>query len=107
MQSQACLALGKLASKIGRFDEAFEALQRHFDLLKAVSVRAAVVSKGGKDSGVTVGSKELDMARVYLGISRGNRLMKAYVHTIEFDLSSLLDWKLTRNDHLSRHSSNS
>lgn len=49
-----------------------------------------------------VGSKELDTARVFLGISRGNKMMKAYVHAIEFDFSALLDWKLTRNDHITK-----
>jgi hypothetical protein len=74
-------------------------------LLKSISVRATVVtSKTSKEAAQTIGSKELDTARVFLGISRGNRLMKAYVQTIEFDLASLLDWKLTRNDHLSKHS---
>jgi hypothetical protein len=104
LQSQACLALGKLASKIGKFDEAYEALQRHFDLLKSISARATVAANTEKNSSKssvhTVGGKELDLARVFLGISRGNRLMKSYVHAIDFDLSSLLDWKLIRSDQL-------
>lgn len=96
--------MGTLASKVGKFDDAFDALQRHFDLLKSISVRATAVGSipdPVRKDGKTVGSKELDLARVLLGISRGNRLMKAYVNAIDFDISTLLDWKLTRNDQLS------
>lgn len=91
LQSQACKAMGTLYSKVGNLSEAVEALQRHFDLLKILDARSA---NGIGDIGV----KDLDLARVYVGISKGNASMGAYVLAIKFDFYKLLDWKLNRTD---------
>ena len=42
--------------------------------------------------------KELDLARSYVGIAKGNLIMGAYIVAIHSNLTSLLDWKLTRSD---------
>lgn len=93
LQSQACKAMGTLYSKVGNLSEAVHALQRHFDLLKILDARS--VSEGAAGD---IGVKDLDLARVYVGISKGNASMGAYVLAIKFDFSSLLDWKLNRTN---------
>merc|ERR1711991_1210297 len=91
MGSQACKAMGSLYSKVGNLSEAVQALQRHFDLLKILDARSA---NGIGDIGV----KDLDIARVYLGISKGNATIGAYVVAIKSNIYALLDWKLSRTE---------
>ena len=38
----------------------------------------------------------VDMARVYLGMSRGNAMLKTLVYAIEHDFRALLNWKNRR-----------
>lgn len=92
LQSQACRALGTLYSKVGQLAEAVSVLQRHFELVKAIT------SSAGREEGFTslVSIGDLELARVFVGISKGNLMMKAYMHAINFEMDSLLDWKLTR-----------
>ena len=94
LQANACKAMGTLYSKVGNLSEAVNALQRHFDLLKILDARSS--SEGNR----SVWLKELDLARVYVGISKGNAQLGKYVIAIKFDFSALLDWKLTRSDKL-------
>merc|ERR1711916_163106 len=94
LQANACKAMGTLYSKVGNLSEAVNALQRHFDLLKILDARSS--SEGNR----SVRLKELDLARVYVGISKGNAQLGKYVIAIKFDFSALLDWKLTRSDKL-------
>lgn len=109
LQSQACRALGTLYSKVGKLEDAVAVLQRHFDLLKSLAAKdkttagaAGGMSKTGSNGkkqayvGPLVKAKDLDLARAFVGISKGNLLVGAYMYTIECDLSSLLEWKLTR-----------
>lgn len=118
LQSQACRALGTLYSKVGKLEESVQVLQRHFELLKSLAAKdkaaaasgpGGVASIGDKDAsknGVGVGgvtrpgpvvkAKDLDLARVFVGVSKGNLLLGAYYFAIECDLSYLLEWKLTR-----------
>ena len=101
LQSQACRALGTLYSKVGKLEESVQVLQRHFDLLKSLAAKdkataGTLTDAHGKKVGPIVQSKDLDLARVYVGISKGNLLLGAYYHAIETDLSFLLEWKLTR-----------
>lgn len=107
LQSQACRALGTLYSKVGKMDEAVQVLQRHFDLLKSLAAKdktnagaaagKSALSEGAKvHKGPVVAAKDLDLARAYVGISKGNQLMGNYYYAIEHDLSYLLEWKLAR-----------
>lgn len=118
LQAQACRSLGTLYSKVGKLDDAVLALEKHFDLYRVISSRPPQGSAGGtgvggllrnrqgknrpgggSQSGMpVVKAEELDLARVYVGISKGNQIMGSYVLAIESDLSSLLDWKLTRTE---------
>eukprot|EP00602_Paraphysomonas_sp_CaronLab_P008120 CAMPEP_0185030096 /NCGR_PEP_ID=MMETSP1103-20130426/16853_1 /TAXON_ID=36769 /ORGANISM="Paraphysomonas bandaiensis, Strain Caron Lab Isolate" /LENGTH=423 /DNA_ID=CAMNT_0027565081 /DNA_START=71 /DNA_END=1342 /DNA_ORIENTATION=- len=100
LQSQACRALGTLYSKVGQLQDAVNVLQRHFELLKAITSQNAADSKK-EDSGEsppTVTVADLELARVFVGISRGNLLMGAYMGVIATDMSALLDWKLNRTE---------
>ena len=101
LQAQACRALGTLYSKIGRLDSAVEILQRHFSLLKSILFRTQnnKTEKSAKeDSSKKVTSADLDLARGYIGISKGNQLLGAYAIAIQYDFTALLDWKLNRTD---------
>lgn len=104
LQSQACRALGTLYSKVGRLKDAMESLERHFELLKAISVKEKVGGAALKhmkldaESAADTSLQAQDLARVYVGISKGNFLMGAYLHTIKFDTSKLLSWKLNRSE---------
>jgi tetratricopeptide (TPR) repeat protein len=106
LQSQACRALGTLYSKMGRLDSAVEILQRHFSLLKGILYRSGgssiSQSKGGKDAkedpSKKLSSSDLDLARAYIGISKGNQQLGFYAIAIQYDFASLLDWKLNRSD---------
>ena len=125
LQSKACRALGTLYSKIGRLEDAYEALKTHYHLVHAAvpkdtdKVSAAVnklhsavaTSRGGDDAGSAGGGmadvlatahtatvQDLDLARSFLGVAKGNLIMGAYMVAIQSDLATLLDWKLTRSD---------
>ncbi len=108
LQAQACRALGTLYSKVGRLDAAVDILQKHFTLVKTILYRnnsasntqqvANTASKGKEDSKNAITAKDLDLARVYIGISKGNLLLGAYTVALQDDLTSLLDWKLNRSE---------
>lgn len=93
LQAQACKALGTLYSKLGKLEEAVEMLTRHFNLVKTILYRS-----GSTDSKLVISGKDLDLARVYIGIAKGNLSIGSYVISLKEDLSSLLDWKLNRTD---------
>ena len=104
LQSQACRALGTLYSKVGRLKDAMESLERHFELLKAIAVKEKVGGSATKnmkldaEAAADTSLQAQDLARVYVGISKGNYLMGAYMHTIKYDTSTLLSWKLNRSE---------
>ena len=85
---------------MGQLKEAVNVLQRHFELLKAItsSQGGGDKDKNSGDNTPTVTVEDLELARVFVGISRGNLLMESYMHTIAFDMSALLDWKLNRTE---------
>jgi tetratricopeptide (TPR) repeat protein len=91
LQCEAAKALGTLYSKVGKLEEAVEALQKHFTLLKVV-----LSKQSSSPSPYT--PTDLELARVYVGISKGNLLMGAYVVNIQTNFTKLLDWKLNRTD---------
>lgn len=93
LQSQACRALGTLYSKVGQLKEAVSVLQRHFELVKAITSSVGR-EEGATSSLVTIG--DLELARVFVGISKGNLMMNSYMFAINFNMNSLLDWKLSR-----------
>ena len=117
LQSQACRALGTLYSKVGKMQEAVDALQRHFTLLKGIIAKknsaaaaagnlgpaAAAAAAAAASASLSMGeappltARDLDLARVYVGIARGNMLMGSYLVAIQFDFASVMDWKLNRS----------
>jgi hypothetical protein len=83
-----------LYSKVGKFTDAVSALQRHFDLLKILDARTG----GGESSRDLISVRDIDIARAYVGISKGNLFLNSYAHAIKFQFLSLLNWKLTRSE---------
>lgn len=109
LQAQACRALGTLFSKLGRLKEAVEILQRHFQLTKKLLAKApgAVENTPGTlhhksastaDAQHTVTSQDLDIARAFIGVSKGNLMLGTYTIAMQSNLTSLLDWKLNRTE---------
>ena len=118
LQAKACRALGTLYSKLGRLTEAVEILQRHFLLTKKLLLKPAVPAesagpgspggrqhraaagggKGGSDAQHAVTSQDLDVARAFIGISKGNMLLGTYAIALQSNLTTLLDWKLNRTE---------
>lgn len=107
LQAQACRALGTLYSKVGRLESAVDILQRHFTLLKGIMTKAAPGGAGGNNKPASLSSSnatkkltstDLDLARAYIGISKGNLMMGIYVVALDYDFTALLDWKLNRSD---------
>jgi tetratricopeptide (TPR) repeat protein len=112
LQAQASRALGTLFSKVGNYDQALDAFQRHFSLLKSILMlrnqsHAVVTTIGGTTddylsgaatSVAVVTASDLDQARTLVGIAKGNLIMNQYVMVIKCDLANLLDWKLNRTE---------
>lgn len=98
LQAQACRSLGTLFSKVGQLEDAVDTLQRHFNLLKAILYRSGADETEDVKNGQKVSSRDLDLARAYIGISKGNLLMGSYVMSLQLDLTALLDWKLNRTE---------
>jgi len=92
LQAKACKALGILYSKVGKFELAAQCLYKHFILVKGIISKQS--NKSSEDREFT--SQDLDLARVYVGISKGNHLMGSYICAMQFDFDSLLSWKLSR-----------
>jgi len=104
LQAQACKALGTLYSKVGKMDAAVDVLQKHFNLIKTILLKTSGPSFSAENSGNVkshkLSSKDLDIARLYIGISKGNQLMGSYIVALQSDMSFLLEWKLHRSDDL-------
>jgi tetratricopeptide (TPR) repeat protein len=117
LQAQACKALGTLFSKLGRLQDAVDTLHKHFQLTKKLllkpppppqdpapsaggsgATKAGMGAQSKADVQHMVTSRDLDIARAYIGISRGNLLLGAYSIAMQGNLVALLDWKLNRTD---------
>lgn len=119
LQSKACRALGTLYSKVGKLELALESLKKHYNLVNIAFLKdstnhqnttnttSGVASKiyneiSASRAGATVVDKvtvqDLDLARGYVGIAKGNLLMGNYMISLQSDLSAILDWKLTRSE---------
>lgn len=91
LQTSANRALGTLFSKLGKLEESVDALNKHFSLLKAV-----LAKKDDLEGAEDITLADLDMARVYVGIAKGNLMMGSYLVAIQYDFQSVLNWKLNR-----------
>jgi tetratricopeptide (TPR) repeat protein len=91
LQNSANRALGTLFSKIGKLNESVEALNKHFTLLKTI-----LSKKDDIEGAESITLSDLDMARVYVGIAKGNLMMGGYFVAIQYDFESVLSWKLNR-----------
>ena len=94
LQAKACKALGILYSKVGKFELASQCLYKHFVLVKGIISKQS--NKSSENREFT--SQDLDLARVYVGISKGNHIMGSYVCAMQLDFNSLLSWKLSRSE---------
>ena len=116
LQSKACRALGTLYSKVGKLELALESLKKHYQLVNIAFLNDSNPQSSGKSIGSTgvvnkiqsevaaarpsdrVTVQDLDLARGFVGIAKGNLLMGNYLISIHSDLSAVLDWKLTRSE---------
>ena len=102
LQSQACRALGTLYSKVGKLKDAMESLERHFELLKALIAKEKMGGPSSRNADGTASAdtslQALDLARVYVGVSKGNYMMNTYMQVIKYEMDALLGWKLNRSD---------
>lgn len=91
LQSQANRALGTLYSKVGKLEESVTALSKHFELLKAI-----LAKKGEIEAAAHLTGRDLDLARVYVGVAKGNLKMASVFVAIQYDFDAMLNWKLSR-----------
>ena len=68
-----------------------DALTKHFDLLKTI-----LSKKGEIEAAADVTARDLDLARVYVGVAKGNSQMGNYFVGIQYDFDAVLNWKLSR-----------
>ena len=91
LQAHANRALGTLYSKVGQRQKSVQALSTHFELLKTI------LSKRGEiEAAANITSRDLDLARVYVGIAKGNLYLGDMFVAIQYDFTAALNWKLTR-----------
>ncbi len=83
-QGESCCALGVIYNKRGDFERSVHYFERNFEISRSIS----------KDASSS--ASLVDIARVYLGMARGNQMLKRYVHTINHDMKGLLAWKTRR-----------
>ena len=87
LQSTANRALGTLYSKVGELDKSVDALTRHFSLLSDILGRRGELG----EAAAHITARDLDLARVYLGVSRGNAQVRV---SLSFSLSLSLSLSL-------------
>ena len=92
LESQANRALGTMYSKVGRMQDSIDALSKHFDLLKTI-----LAKKGEIEGSQLITARDLDLARVYVGVAKGNMLLGSYYVAIQYDFPAVLAWKLNRS----------
>ena len=119
LQLNAYRALGTFYSKVGRLQEALDSMKKHYQLVNIEFLKnnttayyhSSSTHSPGKVNILTSGTAtyrndqysntvtidDLDRARGYVGIAKGNLLMGSYMISIQSDLSAILDWKLTRS----------
>ena len=120
LQLNAYKALGTFYSKVGRLEDALDAMKKHYQLVNIEYLKNSTapyynnstshspgrpISMNGESTqkknnrflnSVTV--HDLDLARGYMGIAKGDLLMGRYMVSIQSDLAAILDWKLTRSE---------
>jgi tetratricopeptide (TPR) repeat protein len=85
-EAEACCALGVIYNKRGDFEKSVFYFERNFDFARGLSA-------GDTGSNTAL----VDKARVFLGMAKGNQMLKRYVNVINHDQKSLLLWKAKRN----------
>lgn len=83
-QGEACCTLGVIHNKRADFESAVAHFERNFEIARQI------VASGQGETAL------VDMARVYLGMARGNAMLRVYVYVIEHDFRALLNWKNRR-----------
>jgi len=83
VKAEAFLKLGLLNYQEGIVRRSVDCLQEHFKL-------ARTVNEDQKSQ------KQIDKARVNLGIAQANTMIENYKYLVLNDLNGLLDWKIKR-----------
>ena len=95
LKSQASKKLGQLYAKVGDMPQSVKSLSQHFELLKVISAKRNEASEEASASeGVSVA--QTDLARAFVGISKGNLMFNSYTAALKADAARLIDWKLNR-----------
>jgi tetratricopeptide (TPR) repeat protein len=118
--AQARYAMAEVQKELGKFDAASESLQKFFELGNTSEQRAQAdayclkgmleVQQGKFDESLKSfevffevaramnDQTLLDAARINLGVVRGHLRHESYMSLVANDMSSLLNWKLTREN---------
>ncbi|CAE7524196.1 TTC29 [Symbiodinium sp. KB8] len=99
-QAHACASLGDIHNRRGQFKEAVKCFEKSYKLYRSLvlagtSTRHASGEQADAGAPVSV-HREVEHAKVHLGMARGNAAMGSYVNTIITDVSALLKWKNRR-----------
>jgi len=66
-------------------------LTKHFQLIYTI-----LSTKSVDKSDDEISLSDLDLARIFVGIAKGNKLKNKVIKSIYFDFQTILSWKLTR-----------
>lgn len=83
-QSEACCGLGIIYNDRRDFQKAVSMFEKNYAITR--NMVNTFVCKRSK----------LDLARIYLGMSRGNQNMPKFMETVNHDTTALLAWKVSR-----------
>jgi len=81
-QAEAAAALGVIYNKRKDYDKSVEYFEKNFKLCRTTVAQ-----------GVAPTNEVVEIARVYLGMARGNQMLKRFVHVVNSDPNALLEWK--------------
>jgi len=106
-QAHACSSLGDIHNRHGEFSRAVKSFEKSYKLYRSLVLSRASTHPDDMPSAASAGSgsgsskkhsmhRDVDRAKVHLGMARGNATMGTYVNVIVTDVGALLKWKNKR-----------
>ena len=105
-QAHACSSLGDIHNRHGDFSRAVKSFEKSYKLYRSLVLAKGaahpddappIAVVGGGAGGVKRSlHRDVDAAKVHLGMARGNATMGTYVNVIVTDVGALLKWKNKR-----------